>query len=192
MENQTPDAVIYLPLYRNIVIKQANHKLVFSWTYGLFSLLLLLYLLLNEKSLFEFLILLFVLCVSTAFALVMYRLYVKSKQMIYAPADRVVNEAVAYFDLRDFERLHEHLKTMDFSTLQDVKVEPSGNIRLDVFVSIDKRFVAAQLFQFIPYRYKAVTPIYHYHGEVAAQFLKYININQCKIKSYRREPDGND
>ena len=63
-------------------------------------------------------ILLFVLCVSTAFALVMYRLYVKSKQMIYAPADRVVNEAVAYFDLRDFERLHEHLKTMDFSTLQ--------------------------------------------------------------------------
>ena len=112
--------------------------------------------------------------------------------MIYAPADRVVNEAVAYFDLRDFERLHEHLKTMDFSTLQDVKVEPSGNIRLDVFVSIDKRFVAAQLFQFIPYRYKAVTPIYHYHGEVAAQFLKYINTNQCKIKSYKREPDGND
>ena len=192
MENQTPDAVMYLPLYRNIVIKQANHKLVFSWTYGLFSLLLLLYLLLNEKSLFEFLLLLFILCASTTLALVMYRLYVKSKQMIYAPADRVVNEAVAYFDLRDFERLHEHLKTMDFSTLQDVKVEPSGNIRLDVFVSIDKRFVAAQLFQFIPYRYKAVTPIYHYHGEVAAQFLKYININQCKIKSYRREPDGND
>ena len=192
MENQTPDAVMYLPLYRNIVIKQANHKLVFSWAYGLFSLLLLLYLLLNEKSLFEFLILLFVLCVSTAFALVMYRLYVKSKQMIYAPADRVVNEAVAYFDLRDFERLHEHLKTMDFSTLQDVKVEQSGNIRLDIFVSIDKRFVAAQLFQFIPYRYKAVTPIYHYHGEVAAQFLKYINTNQCKIKSYKREPDGND
>ena len=55
MENQTPDAVMYLPLYRNIVIKQANHKLVFSWAYGLFSLLLLLYLLLNEKSLFEFL-----------------------------------------------------------------------------------------------------------------------------------------
>ena len=177
MENQTPDAVMYLPLYRNIVIKQANHKLVFSWAYGLFSLLLLLYLLLNEKSLFEFLILLFVLCVSTAFALVMYRLYVKSKQMIYAPADRVVNEAVAYFELRDFERLHEHLKTMDFSTLQDVKVEQSGNIRLDIFVSIDKRFVAAQLFQFIPYRYKAVTPIYHYHGEIAAQFLKYISIN---------------
>ena len=60
MENQTPDAVMYLPLYRNIVIKQANHKLVFSWAYGLFSLLLLLYLLLNEKSLFEFLI--FVVC----------------------------------------------------------------------------------------------------------------------------------
>ena len=168
---------MYIPLYRNVVTRQASSKLAFSLVYAFVSLLLLLHLLLNEKALFDFLLLLFILCASTALALVMYRLYVKSKQMIYTPADRVVNEAVAYFDLRDFERLHEHLKTMDFSTLQDVKVEPSGNIRLDLFVSIDKRFVAAQLFQFIPYRYKAVTPIYHYNGEVAVQFLKYISIN---------------
>jgi hypothetical protein len=35
----------------------------------------------------------------------MYRSYIKSKQMVYAPANMVVREAVAYYNLRDMEIL---------------------------------------------------------------------------------------
>lgn len=181
------DTVIHLPLHGNIATRKEYSKLVFSWVYGLFSLLALVYLLLNYKPLFEFILLLFIICASSVVALVMYLLYIKSKQIIYTPADKIVKESVVYFGLGDFERLHEHLKTMNFSTLQDIKAEPSGNIRLDIFVSTDKRFVAAQLFQFIPYRYKAITPIYHFRDETALQFLEFIDIDSCKATSHKNE-----
>lgn len=187
MENQISDTVIHLPLYRNIVTKQDKSKLFFSWIYGLFGLLLLVYLVLNDKSMFELQILLFILCTSIVLALVMYRLYMASKQTVYAPANVVVREVVTYYNLKNIETLKEGLRNMDFLTLQNVEAETNGNIRLDIFISIDKRFVAAQLFQFIPYRYRAITPIYHYHDEIALLFLECIDIDLCKITLYRHE-----
>ncbi|GAK35721.1 hypothetical protein [Bacteroides graminisolvens] len=102
--------------------------------------------------------------------------------MVYAPANMVVREAVAYYNLRDMEILKEGLKEKDFSILHNVKIEQNSNIRLDIFVSMDKRFVAAQLFQFVPYRYKAITPIYYYYDEIALNFMEYFDNDFCEIK----------
>ncbi len=47
---------------------------------------------------------------------------------------------------------------------------------------MDKRFVAAQLFQFVPYRHKAITPIYYYYDEIALNFMEYFDNDFCEIK----------
>lgn len=182
MSYQRLESVIYLPLYRNIVNKKDLSKLFFSCVYGFYSVLLLIYLIFNYESLLQLLLLVLIFFVSFVIALIMYRSYIKSKQMVYAPANMAVREAVAYYNLRDMEILKEGLKEKDFSILHNVKIEQNSNIRLDIFVSMDKRFVAAQLFQFVPYRYKAITPIYYYYDEIALNFMEYFDNDFCEIK----------
>ena len=45
----------------------------------------------------------------------------------------------------------------------------SGNLRLDVMLSEDRKFAAVQLFQFVPYTYNPVTSVrYFTNGEAAS------------------------
>ena len=48
-----------------------------------------------------------------------------------------------------------------FSADSNIKSEASGNIRMDVILSADKKFAAVQLFQFVPYNYQPITSAYN-------------------------------
>lgn len=106
----------------------------------------------------------------TAFFLVgIFRLFWKSREMVYLPTGSLAKEHSIFFDLKYIDNLTEMVKTGDFHGTSGIEGGCSGNLRLDVMLSEDKKFAAVQLFQFVPYTYNPITAVHYYtNGEAAA------------------------
>lgn len=52
-----------------------------------------------------------------------------------------------------------------------MKVKTNGNVRMDYMISQDKKFVAAQLFRFIPYTYEPASSVFYFTGDDASAFV---------------------
>ena len=61
-----------------------------------------------------------------------------------------------------------------FSAGSNIKSEASGNIRMDVILSADKKFAAVQLFQFIPYTYQPITSVQYFTDEQASAVIAFL------------------
>ena len=61
-----------------------------------------------------------------------------------------------------------------FSADSKIKSEASGNIRMDVILSADKKFAAVQLFQFIPYTYQPITSVQYFTDEQASAVIAFL------------------
>ena len=89
------------------------------------------------------------------FLIGVFRLFWKSKEIVYLPTGSV--------------ELTDMVKSGDFSMQSTAKGGTSGNLRLDVMLSEDRKFAAVQLFQFVPYTYNPVTSVrYFTNGEAAS------------------------
>lgn len=98
-----------------------------------------------------------------------FRIFWRSKLVIYAPTGSIVKEGSLFFNLKYLDGLKEAINTGNFSPNSEMRSESSGNLRMDIIISEDHKFVAVQLFQFIPYTYQAVTPVrYFTDGEASA------------------------
>ena len=109
------------------------------------------------------------------FLLGVFRLFWKSKEVVYLPTGSVAKEQSVFFDLKNLDKLSGMVKSGSFATDTAMKGEASGNIRMDVILSEDTKFAAVQLFQFVPYTYNPVTSVcYFTNGEASAlaAFLK--------------------
>lgn len=105
------------------------------------------------------------------FLLGVFRVFWKSKQVVYLPTGSVAKEQSLFFDLKNLEKLSSMVKSGSFSE-ETIKGESSGNIRMDVILSEDAKFAAVQLFQFVPYTYNPVTSVcYFTNGEASALAL---------------------
>lgn len=103
------------------------------------------------------------------FLIGVFRLFWKSKQIVYLPTGSVAKEQSVFFDLKHMDRLADMVKTGEFTTVSDMHGSASGNLRLDIMLSEDKKFAAVQLFQFVPYTYNPVTSVrYFTNGEAAS------------------------
>ena len=90
----------------------------------------------------------------TAFFLLgIFRLFWKSKEVVYIPTGSITKERSVFFDLKHMGKLKEMIEKGQLSIEEGVKSEGSGNVRLDVILSQDNKFAAVQLFQFVPYYY---------------------------------------
>ena len=69
------------------------------------------------------------------------------------------------------QALTETLEKKGFETKNDVKVKTNGNVRMDYMISQDKKFVAAQLFRFIPYTYEPASSVFYFTGDDASAFV---------------------
>ena len=97
------------------------------------------------------------------FLIGVFRLFWKSKEIVYLPTGSVAKEQSIFFDLKHLDEL------TDFSMQSTAKGGTSGNLRLDVMLSEDRKFAAVQLFQFVPYTYNPVTSVrYFTNGEAAS------------------------
>ncbi|WP_455584804.1 hypothetical protein [Bacteroides sp.] len=106
---------------------------------------------------------------SGMFLIGIFRLFWKSKEVVYLPTGSVAREKSVFFDLKYMEQLKEMVKSGTFPTDANLKGEASGNIRMDVVLSEDKKFAAVQLFQFVPYTYNPITSVQYFtNGEASA------------------------
>ena len=85
------------------------------------------------------------------FLIGIFRLFWKSKEVVYLPTGSIAKEQSVFFDLKYMDQLKEIVKLGTFSADTNLKGGTSGNLRMDIILSEDKKFAAVQLFQFVPY-----------------------------------------
>ncbi len=103
-----------------------------------------------------------------------FRLFWKSKQLVYLPTGSVATERSLFFDLKYLNRLTDKLDNVT-AEVADVKSCTSGNVRMDVMITKDSKFVAVQLFQFVPYTYTPVTKVKYFTGNEAATLSTFLS-----------------
>lgn len=106
------------------------------------------------------------------FLLAVFRLFWKSKEWVYVPTGSVAKERACFFDECDLQALTAALENKSFESKSEVKVKPCGNVRMDYMLSQDQRFVAVQLFRFVPYTYEPASSVFYYTGAEAAAFAR--------------------
>lgn len=109
-----------------------------------------------------------------------FKVFWKSKEMVYLPTGSSTKELSFYFDTRHAGDVSELLKAGLFPVDSVIKSTHSGNVRLDVLMSQDSKFAAVQLFQFVPYTYDPVTPVYYFIGEQASALSGYLQKSKMK------------
>lgn len=106
--------------------------------------------------------------------LAVFRLFWKTKEMVYLPTGSVARQQSFFFDLKHMEKLKEMIEQGKPECDSQVKSEASGNVRMDVMLSKDNKFAAIQLFQFVPYTYMPVTSVRYFTGTEAATVSSFL------------------
>ena len=109
------------------------------------------------------------------FLMGIFRLFWKSKEVVYLPTKSVAKEHSVFFDLKHMDALKNLVNSGSFSADSKIKSEASGNIRMDVILSADKKFAAVQLFQFIPYTYQPITSVQYFTNEKASAIVAFLS-----------------
>ena len=105
-----------------------------------------------------------------------YHFFTKRHETVYGPTGSVVRSGSLYMDSAELQHLQQMIKKNDFTSSSRLVFKEGGNGRLDYLVSKDGKFVAMQLFQFVPYTYEAVSEKCYYTDDAAAAIARCINI----------------
>ncbi|WP_077153002.1 hypothetical protein [Bacteroides bouchesdurhonensis] len=179
MATQTIDATIFASSHPDIAKRTSISGIVFSCIMLLIGIL-------SFASTFELedkssTISMALMVFGTGLFLVgIFRIFWKSKEVVYVPTGSVAKEQSVFFDLKHMDKLKELVNFGNLSMDSGIKSETSGNLRMDIILSEDNKFAAVQLFQFIPYTYQPITTVHYFtNGEAAtiAAFLAKSKMN---------------
>ena len=115
---------------------------------------------------------------SGLFLVGIFRIFWKSKEVVYVPTGSIAKERSIFFDLKHMDKLTDLVNSGSFSADSKIKSEASGNIRMDVILSADNKFAAVQLFQFVPYTYQPVTAVHYFTNDAAAAVAAFLTKSQ--------------
>ena len=102
-----------------------------------------------------------------------YRIFWRSRELVYLPTGSIVREYNLFFDLQYLNTITDMLNNGQLSNVA-LKNQSSGNIRLDIMLARDHKFAAVQLFQFVPYCYTPVTQVYYFRGTEASAVATFL------------------
>ena len=179
MATQTIDATIFASSHPDIAKRTSISGIVFSCIMLLIGIL-------SFASTFELedkssTISMALMVFGTGLFLVgIFRIFWKSKEVVYVPTGSVAKEQSVFFDLKHMDKLKELVNFGNLSMDSGIKSETSGNLRMDIILSEDNKFAAVQLFQFIPYTYQPITTVHYFtNGEAVtiAAFLAKSKMN---------------
>ena len=108
-----------------------------------------------------------------------YRLFWRSKEMVYLPTGSVTRERSLFFDLKHLDTLTDMIDHDAWSADTALPSDAGGNVRLDVLMSKDGKFAAVQLFRFVPYSYTPVTSVHYYIGSEASPVSAFLLRCKC-------------
>ncbi|EKU87788.1 hypothetical protein [Bacteroides oleiciplenus] len=178
MATQTIDATIFASTHPDIVKRTSIPGLIFSAVMLLLGVLVFAstFEITDRSSTLSMLLMV----LGTAFFLLgIFRLFWKSKEVVYLPTGSITKERSIFFDLKHMGKLKEMIEKGHLAVEDGVKSEGSGNVRMDIILSQDNKFAAVQLFQFVPYTYTPVTSVHYYTGNDAATVSAFLS--KCKV-----------
>ncbi|RGN34178.1 hypothetical protein [Bacteroides oleiciplenus] len=178
MATQTIDATIFASTHPDIVKRTSIPGLIFSAVMLLLGVLVFAstFEIIDRSSTLSMLLMV----LGTAFFLLgIFRLFWKSKEVVYLPTGSITKERSIFFDLKHMGKLKEMIEKGHLAVEDGVKSEGSGNVRMDIILSQDNKFAAVQLFQFVPYTYTPVTSVHYYTGNDAATVSAFLS--KCKV-----------
>lgn len=177
MATQTIDATLFASTHPDIAKRTSVSGLIFSLIMLVVGILLFASLFeMNDKSSTVSMALM---VVGTALILFgVFRLFWRTKEIVYLPTGSVAKERSVYFDLKHLNKLTDMLEHKLLNSETDIKSDASGNVRMDIMISQDNKFAAVQLFQFVPYTYTPVTSVCYFTGSEAATVSAFLS--KCK------------
>ena len=178
MATQTIDATLFASSHPDIAKRTSVSGLIFSVIMLLVGVLVFASIFeMNDKS---STISMTLMVAGTALVLFgIFRLFWRSKEIVYLPTGSVTKERSIFFDLKYLNKLTDMLEHKHLTGESEIKSDASGNVRMDVMISQDNKFAAVQLFQFIPYTYSPVTSVCYFTGSDAAAISAFLL--KCKI-----------
>lgn len=92
----------------------------------------------------------------------------KKRIFLKATGERV-KEYELFFDVRDYGKLSTAIETKQFSNISRMKQFQNDNsgIKMDILVSVDRRYVSIQLSEYKPFSYGIVSPLMTFRGDEA-------------------------
>ncbi len=173
MATQTIDATLFASSHPDIAKRTSVSGLIFSVAMLLIGVLLFASIFeLSDKS--STMSMAFMVLGTALVLLGVFRLFWKSKEMVYLPTGSVAKERSIFFDLKYIGKLTDMLENGKLDNEAGVKSEASGNVRMDIMISQDNKFAAVQLFQFVPYTYSPVTSVRYFTGNEAATIAAFL------------------
>ena len=143
MATQAIDATIFASTHTDIVKRTSISGLIFSAVMLLLGILVFVstFEVTDRSSTLSMLLMV----LGTAFFLLgIFRLFWKSKEVVYLPTGSVTKERSIFFDLKHMGKLKEMIEKGHLTLEDGVKSEGSGNVRMDVILSQDNKFAAVQ------------------------------------------------
>ena len=173
MATQTIDATLFASSHPDIAKRTSVSGLIISLVMMVVGILIFVSIFeMNDKS---STISMGLMVLGTALILLgVFRLFWKSKEIVYLPTGSVAKERSMFFDLKYIGKLTEMIENGNLDSEAGVKSESSGNI----MISQDNKFAALQLFQFVPYTYTPVTSVRYFTGSEAAAVSAFLS--KCK------------
>ena len=104
------------------------------------------------------------------------RFFTKIHMTVYKPTGSEIRSDSLYMDTIELQSLQKMMEKNDFSLSSRLAFKEGGNGRLDYLISKDNRFVALQLFHFIPYTYESVSDKLYYTDDDAVAVARCISI----------------
>ena len=148
MATQTIDATLFASSHPDIVKRTSVSGLIFSVAMLLVGVFIF-------ASIFEMsdkssTLSMALMVLGTAFVLLgVFRLFWKSKEVVYLPTGSVTKERSVFFDLKYLGKLTDMIENEQLNGETEIKSSGSGNVRMDVMISQDNKFAAVQLYQFV-------------------------------------------
>ena len=186
MATQTIDATLFASSHPDIVKRTSVSGLIFSVAMLLVGVFIF-------ASIFEMsdkssTLSMALMVLGTAFVLLgVFRLFWKSKEVVYLPTGSVTKERSVFFDLKYLGKLTDMIENEQLNGETEIKSSGSGNVRMDVMISQDNKFAAVQLYQFVPYTYTPVTSVRYYTGSDAVAVSTFLE--KCKTAQSVKELD---
>lgn len=177
MTTQAIDATLFASSHPDIAKRTSVSGLIFSVTMLLVGIFLF-------ASVFEMsdkssTLSMALMVLGTTLVLVgVFRLFWKSKEIVYLPTGSVAKERSVFFDLKYLGKLTDMIENGRLDGETEVRSCSSGNVRMDAMISQDNRFAAVQLYQFVPYAYTPVTSVCYFTGSDAVAVSAFLS--KCK------------
>ena len=99
----------------------------------------------------------------------MIKLLVSRKRYVYLPTKSTLKLVTLYFDVHASDELQNCLQMKRFDELSRIKREKDNGVKVEAMLSGDGQFVAAQVLEYVPYSFEAVTPMICFYREDAGK-----------------------